>query len=177
MFRPHSWGSVFAELVSFMGLVFTTLIQRRFRVIPPRSWGLFSQVGVRPVKSTAIPWKPQWKPALYGSRKVSAFGGNHLWQLAWQPHVWQPPELVTIGGNRAGNHRSGSRQPRVRGCEPKVRTSLRTCCRYALRNAYQWCVPVCVPVPCVPIRWSVSRTPGCVKCVRETLRENMPIGT
>jgi len=26
-------GFVFAELVSFMGLVFTTLIQRRFRVI------------------------------------------------------------------------------------------------------------------------------------------------
>jgi hypothetical protein len=83
VFLPHSWGSVFAELVSFMGLVFTTLIQRRFRVISHRSWGLFSQVGVRLVKSTAIPWKHQWKPALYGSRKVSAFGGNQRGNLTF----------------------------------------------------------------------------------------------
>ncbi len=97
--------------------------------------------------------------------------GGFRWQPAWQPHAWQPPELVTIGGNRTGNHRTGSRQPRVRGCEPKVRTSLRTCCRYALGNAYRRCVPVCVPMPNNSVSGTVSRTPGCVKCVREVLRE------
>lgn len=35
--QPHSWGSVFAELVSFMGLFRERLIQHRFRVVPPRS--------------------------------------------------------------------------------------------------------------------------------------------
>ena len=101
-------GLVFAELVSFMGFV--------------------SQVSVRPVKSAAIPWKPQWKPL-----------------------VWQPPELVDFRGNCPG-----SRQPRVSGCEPKVRTSLQTCRRCAIGNAYQGCVTV----PCVPVRGSVSLACG-----------------
>lgn len=30
-------------------------------------------------------------------------------------------------------------------CEPLVRTSVRTCCRHALVNAYFCCVPTCVP--------------------------------
>lgn len=93
VYLPRSWGYVFTEPISFMGL--------------------FSQTGVHPVKTTAIPWKPQWKP-----------------------RVWQPFDLVTFRGNRTGNRQQGSHW-RVRTrranleCEPE---------RDARQNAYLWCV-------------------------------------
>ena len=59
----------------------------------------FRRTGVLPVKNTAIPWQPEWKP-----------------------RVWQPGKVVTTDGNCAGNYLSGSRQH----CEPKARTSVRT---------------------------------------------------
>lgn len=76
-------GLVFAELVSFMGLISRTPHSTSFERHSASFMGFVSQVGIRPVKSTAIPWKPQWKPALYGLRKGSAFGGNQCGNLTF----------------------------------------------------------------------------------------------
>lgn len=64
--------------------------------------------------------------------------GNHCKTLETtvETSEWQPLGLVTSRVNQRGNHWLGSHQARVRGCEPEVRTSVRTCCQYA---------PECVP--------------------------------
>ena len=69
-------------------------------------------------------------------RRVAS--GNHCKTLETtvETIAWQPLGLVTSRVNQRGNHWQGSHQARVRGCEPEVRTSARTCYRYA---------PECVP--------------------------------
>ncbi|MDY7567503.1 hypothetical protein QN400_21360 [Pseudomonas sp. RTC3] len=93
--RPHSWGRFrrtgFIHGVRFSQRSFN-IVFASFRLIH----GVISQTSIRPVKNTAIPWKP----ALYRPRKGSAFGGNQRGNLT-------PGNLV------------GSRQH----CEPVVRTS------------------------------------------------------
>lgn len=59
--------------------------------------------------------------------------GNHCKTLETivETSAWQPLALVTSRVNQRGNHWLGSHQARVRGCEPEVRTSVRTYCRCA----------------------------------------------
>lgn len=108
----HSWG-VFAK----------GAIRPQFEVFWPHSWGWFSQTRVRPVNPLDLrQWLPVENMAI-------------LWKPQWKPRVWQPCELVTF----RGNHRLGSRQPRVRGCEPQCEPAAGT-----RPNAYQPCVLSCV---------------------------------
>jgi hypothetical protein len=83
--------------------------------------------------------------------------GNQPWQPSWQLVTrFAPWRVRTYGANQKCELR----------CEPA-----QSCSRYTRRNAYQLCVPACVPTPCAPSRGSSSRTPGCVKSLREVLRE------
>ena len=70
--------------------------------------------------------------ALWAAQRV-----GFRWQPVWQPNVWQPPELVTFRGNRAGNRRPGSRQPRVIGCEPRCGLAAGAPSAMRTRGAYQ----------------------------------------
>jgi len=123
VFRPHSWGyfttrrstSIWRVFASFMGFGF-------------RRTGFIHGVGFHNAHSTSFSrhsasfmgfvfasWRstsekhcdtvetPVETSALWAAQSV-----GFRWQPAWQPHVWQPPELVTIGGNQRGNRLLGN---------------------------------------------------------------------
>ena len=128
VYLPRSWGYVFTEPISFMGL--------------------FSQTGVHPVKTTAIPWKPQWKP-----------------------RVWQPFDLVTFRGNRTGNRQPGSHHIALwganLGCE--LTGALQRVCVPIVLTGPRTIVAQLAPT-------GLSRAPECVTFVREVVREGSFMG-
>lgn len=99
--------------------------------------------------------------SFFASGQVSSENHCKILETAVETSAWQPLALVTSRVDQRGNHWLGSHKARVRGCEPEVRTSVRTYCQ---------CAPECVPIVRTELRTSCAQLAQLLRSQRPLLR-------